>query len=674
MQHVQIMTAINRDVPCRRKRVKRVFKIVCTAAVCLLTSATWAAKKPSTEWRPPKIPDAVREKAAEPVMTVAPIDRSTRSEVKKAAAQIDAILQDYWKENDAKLGEKANDHEFVRRAYLELAGRIPTIDESKAFLGSTASDKRADLIDDLLESPGYVSHFYNFWADILRLRERPDREIWFEPYMAWVKQSIADCTPYDEWVYAMLTANGRMSENPAAGFQLRDIGMPLAYIDNTTRVFLCTQIGCAQCHDHPFDRWTQQEFYKLAGLTSGIRYDAKQVFFGGMDLEGAGNPFQKPDELIPNVNEIRYYVNEAIDNKKLGGGARNFLGMSTKMMSNFDDEFRLPHDYRYDDAEALDVVEPHVLWGKIPAQAEQSDNRTRFATWMTSQNRQFARAIANRMWKKVMGVGLVEPVDDFQEGNIPSHPELLEHLTDEMLRLDFDLREFVRLLVSTDVYQRLAVIYDPTSEEAYWITGPALKRMSAEQLWDSLLTLIAANEWVYQRPTREDLALGLSIDISTLNFDQFCDAYKNYQEIEKTFRKKRQATKLGGEDIFLVRASELPQPSPANHLMQHFGQGDRLAIQTATSSATVPQILTLYNGWMTHSMLAEGSVIYDTVAKQKNIKDAVDTIFLAILTHTPDKEMRKLAEQEIKAADNPAAGCGDLIWSLLNTREFMFIE
>ncbi|NBP87437.1 MAG: DUF1553 domain-containing protein, partial [Planctomycetia bacterium] len=404
-------------------------------------------------------------------------------------------------------------------------------------------------------------------------------------------------------------------------------------------------------------------------------YDAKQVFFGGVNLEGAGNPFQKPDELIPNVNTIAYYVREAIDDKKLDGGARNYLGMTTRMMSNFDDEFRLPHDYRYDDAEALDVVEPHVLWGTVPAQAEQADNRTRFATWMTSRsNRQFARAIANRMWKKVMGVGLVEPVDDFQEGNIPAFPELLEHLTDEMLRLNFDLREFVRVLVSTDAYQRLAVIYDPTSDEAYWFTGPALRRMSAEQLWDSLLTLIAANEWVYQRPTKEDLAPGMSVDVSTATFDQFCDAYANYKEIQKGFRTERQKTKLGGEDLFLVRASELPQPSPANHLLQHFGQGDRDAIQTATHSATVPQILTLYNGWMTHAMLAEGSVIYETVKQQKSLKSVVDTIFLAILTHAPDAAMRKLAEQEIKTADSPAAGCGDLIWSLLNTREFMFIE
>ena len=130
------------------------------------------------------------------------------------------------------------------------------------------------------------------------------------------------------------------------------------------------------------------------------------------------------------------------------------------------------------------------------------------------------RGISNVLWLGDAIRGR-EPVDDFQEGNIPAIPELLEHLTDEVLRLDFDLREFVRVLVSTDVYQRLAVEYDPTAEVAYHYTGPALKRMTAEQLWDSLLTLIAVNQWAYQRPSVEDLAPGMSVDISSLNYDPF---------------------------------------------------------------------------------------------------------------------------------------------------------
>ena len=667
---------------------QRLFSVSLCIGIALLNGSAWSAKpEPETEWKPPKLPEAVTIKPEGAVLKVAPIDRETRPEIEQAAAQIDSILQAYWNENKTKSGKKTTDHEFVRRAYLELAGRIPTIDEARTFCNATGRKKRGQLIDDLLESPGYVSHFYNYWADILRLKERPSRDIFFEPYMAWVKESLADNMPYDKWVYTLLTANGRVAENPATGFQLRDAGMPLSYVDNTVRVFLGTQIGCAQCHDHPFDRWTQQEFYKLAALTNGSKFSAKQVLFGGMGGASFGtddsftdsgpasdSPFKDEDDLIPNLARLRYGMQTAIDEKKDGGGIRNFYGSGTMMISSMDDEFRLPHDYQYDDGDPLDVVEPAVLWGKIPEYAEDEDNRARFAAWLTtSDNRQFARNIANRMWKKVMGVGLVEPIDDFQEGNIPAIPELLEHLTDEMLRLNFDLREFVRLLVSTETYQNVAVIYDPTAAEPHRYAGPALKRMTAEQLWDSLLTLIAANEWAYQRPTAQDLQAVYGIDMSVMDYEEFEQSYKDYNEYMRGLNRTRNKN-CGYEGLTLVRASELPQPSGASHLLRQFGQGDRETIETARQSATVPQILTLFNGWMTHAMLAKGSVIYDSVSQQNTMKSAVDTIFLAILTHEPDADMRRAAEQEIKQASNPAAGCGNLIWALLNTREFLFID
>ena len=667
---------------------QRLFSVSLCIGIALLNGSAWSAKpEPETEWKPPKLPEAVTIKPEGAVLKVAPIDRETRPEIEQAAAQIDSILQAYWNENKTKSGKKTTDHEFVRRAYLELAGRIPTIDEARTFCNATGRKKRGQLIDDLLESPGYVSHFYNYWADILRLKERPSRDIFFEPYMAWVKESLADNMPYDKWVYTLLTANGRVAENPATGFQFRDAGMPLSYVDNTVRVFLGTQIGCAQCHDHPFDRWTQQEFYKLAALTNGSKFSAKQVLFGGMGGASFGtddsfsdsgpasdSPFKDEDDLIPNLARLRYGMQTAIDEKKVGGGIRNFYGSGTMMISSMDDEFRLPHDYQYDDGDPLDVVEPAVLWGKIPEYAEDEDNRARFAAWLTtSDNRQFARNIANRMWKKVMGVGLVEPIDDFQEGNIPAIPELLEHLTDEMLRLNFDLREFVRLLVSTETYQNVAVIYDPTAAEPHRYAGPALKRMTAEQLWDSLLTLIAANEWAYQRPTAQDLQAVYGIDMSVMDYEEFEQSYKDYNEYMRGLNRTRNKN-CGYEGLTLVRASELPQPSGASHLLRQFGQGDRETIETARQSATVPQILTLFNGWMTHAMLAKGSVIYDSVSQQNTMKSAVDTIFLAILTHEPDADMRRAAEQEIKQASNPAAGCGNLIWALLNTREFLFID
>jgi hypothetical protein len=154
------------------------------------------------------------------------------------------------------------------------------------------------------------------------------------------------------------------------------------------------------------------------------------------------------------------------------------------------------------------------------------DGREQFAAWIVSRdNRQFARTIANRLWKKLMGVGLVEPVDDFKEDNPASFPALLEHLTDEMLRLEFDLREFVRLVVSTEAYQRRAVLHDTMSAAPFRFTGPALTRMTAEQLWDSILTLVARNPWSVERPTTKEVAAVLDLDLRTASLTQYANGF-----------------------------------------------------------------------------------------------------------------------------------------------------
>ena len=132
------------------------------------------------------------------------------------------------------------------------------------------------------------------------------------------------------------------------------------------------------------------------------------------------------------------------------------------------------------------------------------------------------------MWKKMFGVGVVEPVDDFQDGNIPASEKLLEHLTDEMLRLNFDIREFIRVVAATKAWQSRAIIYEPTASEPFLFTAPALKRMSAEQLWDSTLTLVANNEWAFQRPSAEDVKKVAAVDLGTTNMEEFVSIWKDY--------------------------------------------------------------------------------------------------------------------------------------------------
>ena len=650
------------------------------------TTSARAAKragKRSAKQPPISLPSAVLEEPTEAVMEVAPIDRSRRPEVAAAAGNIDRLLERHWQEHGARPSEPLRDPQFVRRAYLELAGRIPTFDETTRFLNSKASTKRDDLIENVLESPDYVSHFYNFWADVLRLSERPQKDLFFEPYLDWVKRSIAANRPYDQWVREMLTADGKVWENPATGFQLRDKGMPLPYVDNTVRVFLGTQIGCAQCHDHPFDSWTQHQFYELAAFTSGTR-----MRLGGMPEKKAGLPKEEMKQALKaarqanadafrHVRAITEEAQQRIRARQADNGLRLFIAANLTSVNYHHSKLLLPHDYKYDDDKPLAAVSPKVLWGEIPAAADGEDQRTQFAAWLTSRdNRQFARTIANRLWRKLMGVGVVEPHDDFREDHPASYPELLEHLTDLMLSLDFDVREYVRVIVSTDAYQRRAVLHDPTSPAPFRFTGPALRRMTAEQLWDSILTLVVHNEWAYQRPTTDEFAKAVAIDLTDTDIS-YADVEKAYDTFSDTYGRRRYVGQLqkeyGFQGLVLARASELPTPLPLGHFLRQFGQGDRESIEGGRTVATVPQILSMFNGPITHSMLVRGSAIHDEVMSH-DPKQAVDVIFLSILCHRPSAEDRSFAIQEIQSADSPATGCGNLIWALLNTREFIFIQ
>jgi hypothetical protein len=629
------------------------------------------------------LPAAVLEEPAGPVIEVATIDRGRRQEVRAAAHTIDRLLEQRWQVHGVEGSTPLTDAQFVRRIHLELAGRIPTFDETTAFLADTSATKRADLIDSLLESPDYVSHFYNFWADVLRLCERPQNDLFFEPYLDWVKRSIAANRPFDQWVYEMLTADGTLCGNPAVGFQLRDRGMPLPYVDNTVRVFLGTQIGCAQCHDHPFDSWTQHQFYELAAFTSGTRTklagfpDKKSGQTKAEAREAAKEARAANGEAVRHVRTIVQEANQRVREKKVDNGLRLFINANLTSITYHQAKLLLPHDYQYDDDKPLAAVSPTVLWGEIPADARTQDTRGQFAAWLTSRdNRQFARTIANRLWRKVMGVGLVEPHDDFREGNPASNPDLLEHLTNLILTLDFDMREFVRVLVSTDAYQRRAVLHDPTSPAPFHFTGPALKRMTAEQLWDSILILVAHNEWAFQRPTAGAFAKVAAIDLAAAS-TSYADVEKAYDTFSDTYGRKRYIGQLqkqyGYQGQVLVRASELPTPLPLGHFLRQFGQSDRESIEGGRTVATVPQILSMFNGPITHSMLIRGSAIHDEVMSHET-KQAVDVIFLSILSHRPSAEDRSFAIQEIQSADAPTTGCGNLIWALLNTREFIFIQ
>ena len=636
--------------------------MVIVVLVLAIPTPVLAQSKNVGKKKPTKInlPESVRQKT-KVKMKVKAANASSRSKIIQAASTMDGHVESMLLSKDMQPNDIADDEVFLRRIYLDVAGRIPTLAEAKEFLESGDSDRREKLIDKLLSSPDYVSNMYNFWADVLRLVDRPQNNIVASPYLGYVKESIASNKKYDEWVYEMLTADGKMWENPATGFQIRDDGMPLPYIDNTVRIFLGTQIGCAQCHDHPFDQWTQYQFYELAAFTSGVRTRLQK----GAPGYKSGNP----------ANALISEAKKKYENGRVPGAFQRLARGNMFSVSEGKARMRLPHDYAYEDAKPKEAVSPAVLWGEIPSKAKDATPREQFAAWLTSaDNPQFSKTIANRLVRRFLGVGLVEPIDDFRDEHPCSNEDLLEFLSGQVVRNDFDLKEVIRTILYSRTYQRESSDYDVTSGDQFYYPGPAVRRMTAEQVWDSILTLAVHNPWPFQRPTAKEIAPYVNIDYATANFNSVKQKSERFGETYLSGRYKRNLNKHAYKGNVLCRASELPSPVPADHFLRQFGQGDRQTINSSQQDATVPQILAMFNGPITHVMLEAGSAIVDNVLAIDQTRDRIDAIFLSVLTRKPKGSDRRIVSSELAKTRQDGVGYGNIIWALLNTREFLFVQ
>lgn len=395
----------------------------------------------------------------------------------EASKQVDELLAKDWQQHKLTPNPPASDETFVRRVHLDIVGRIPTMLETQAFLKSTDKDKRAKLIDALLASDGFNQHMFQFWADLLRVQSRANGgqgEMTSKPYVEHIKKRIRENMPYDAFVRELLTAQGKVWDNPAIGYYMRDLGMPLDNLANTTRVFLGTRIECAQCHNHPFDKWTQMQFYQMAAFTYPLETNFTGVSDKGelMELKRAAD---KKPELATNTRHIgRVFEN-------LGDFVRY-----SKVQALPSRVLRLPHDYQYTDAKPKSEVKPATMLGKSLT----GDLQT-FAGWMTSpENPRFTKVIANRLWKRVFGVGLIEPVDELMDNTVAMNPALMQHLEKLMIELRYDLKAYLRVLYNTQAYQSEVTRAELIVGEVYHFTGPLLRRMTAEQIYDSFVTLI----------------------------------------------------------------------------------------------------------------------------------------------------------------------------------------
>ncbi len=412
-----------------------------------------------------------------------------------ATQRIDEFIDKSLVENGVEAYPAASDEIFVRRIYLDIAGRIPTRAETLAFLGDKAAGKRNRLIGGLLDSEAYVQNFTNYWSDLLRAKTRisgnGNSMDAGRAYTEWIRDALGKNMPYDEMARQLVSSHGRTWENGAIGYYLRDYGMQLDNLALTSQVFLGTQIVCAQCHNHPFDEWTQMDYFKMAAFTYGtIGTNDSENSRAALELfeqrqKQARKAGGTPSDF--DARELRKALSEVLFPVRYSTVAR------TGRLP------RLPHDYQYDDAKPKAVIRPETPFEPVIAldlRKDGENDQTQdpseiFAEWLTSpENPRFTKVIVNRLWKKVMVYGLIEPADELRADTAASHPELLAFLEKRFVALDYDMKRFLGILYNTKTYQRESHTEDVTPGIPYYFPGPLLRRMSAEQIWDSMVAMI----------------------------------------------------------------------------------------------------------------------------------------------------------------------------------------
>lgn len=583
----------------------------------------------------------------------------------------------------------ASDEQFVRRVYLDLAGRIPTREETLAFLADTSAAKRANVIDTLVNDDGFASQMYNYFSDMLRVADDAQKAKFFS-YEEWLKEQITANRPWNEIVKDMLVADGKLLDNGAAGYLLRDRGMRLDNLSLTLSTFLGANVSCAQCHDHPFADWTQKQFYEMA------------AFFGASDTYNRSMARGMMRGLRDELTQQQYQQ-----------AKRLFDVNSLAIKDGQENEVSLPDDYKYKDGKPGDAVKPKLIsWtqddhrlrcyqdAELALKKAEDDSQLRevFANWMTSpDNPRFAMTIANRLWKQVFGVGLKEPVTDLDDPNAASNPLLLQHLGHEMVRLKFDIRAFMRLLCNTQTYQREAVTRELALGEPYYFPGPILRRMTAEQAWDSCVVLAIGDKvdnFKLKRaePYKQIMALTVSEvtpEIIKEKLSEMQGMRRQGDSIlgdnakagkKKNRRAKMMQTEVSEEDGFthptmmeglaLARASELRQPERDGHFLRMFGQSDRQIADSNSSEGSIPQVLMLMNGEAQSVLRNPKSLVLATAAGQVTPEQKVESVYYSFFSRKPTESEMNASKQALESGLTSA----DLTWVLFNAREFVFVQ
>lgn len=359
--------------------------------------------------------------------------------------RLDQLLFQRLRDLRVNPSPSAPDEQFVRRAFLDAIGVLPTAEEAREFVHSNDPHKRERLIDMLLGRPEFADHWALKWSDLLRVEEKVLDPRGVELFHGWIRDSLATNKPLDRFVRELLRGSGSTYQNPAANFW-RANRDPATRGETTARLFLGARLQCAKCHNHPFDRWTQDDYYSWGAL------------FGRIDYEIVNN--ERPDKLDKNE-----FNGEQIVNLDAGGG------------------FADPRTGRF--------AAPKLLGDEVLGPGSYRDRLTPLAVWLTApENRLFAQSQVNFVWYHLLGRGLVEPIDDFRATNPATHPEVLNWLADDFVQHRFDLRHLIRTIMTSRVYQLSAEPNATNQDYDSHFARAIITRLPAEKLLDAQVQVL----------------------------------------------------------------------------------------------------------------------------------------------------------------------------------------
>ncbi|MGV3607895.1 MAG: DUF1549 domain-containing protein [Planctomycetaceae bacterium] len=479
-----------------------------------------------------------------------------------------------------------DDATFLRRVTLDVTGRLPTEEETQSFLASQASDKREQVIDTLLRSPEYADFFANKWTAMLKNRRDDASDITSNfAFYAWVRDSLLANKPYDQMVRELLAATGTVIANPPVAWYKR-VKEPKQQLEDVAQLFLGVRMQCAQCHHHPFEKWSQDDYYSLSAFFTQV---------------GRKPSATRGEDLIFHKRGIASAVNIK-------------TGMQLK---------------------------PAALGDEIPAIAADEDPRLKLADWMSSpKNPFFAKSVVNRYWKHFFRRGLIEPEDDIRDSNPPSNPELLASLEKHFVESGFDLKSLVRVLVSSHAYQLSSVPNEHNLADQQNYSRYYPRRMQAEVMLDAIDDLTGA------RTEFPNLPSG-------------------------------------------TRAIALPDNSynNASPFLKVFGRPENESVCECEriQSASLAQSLHLMNAADIKGKLAVANGRSQKLAKAESpLEDRIREVYRVAFSREPRPQEMKVAleyfaDARVDSNGNPLdparaaqENFQDLLWALINTKEFLF--